>query len=162
MVRHLIIGIAMCAAVTVGVTISNADAQQTATTPTCQASQLAPSFGTGQGGAGTLQDTWRVTNVAHRTCRMTGYAGVVNYRSDGRPLPMDIHHMGTPHTVVLRHGQHASFDLRYTNPVAINCTPEKPAQMTIRTPGARLPVIVPNGLPSCHGRASESPLRRGD
>ena len=162
MIRYLIAGIAVCAAVTIGVTISNASAEQSATAPTCQASQLTPSFGTGQGGAGTLQDTWRVTNVSGRTCRMTGYATVVNFRPDGRPLPMGITHMGTPHTVVLTHGQHASFDLRYPNPGAINCKGEKPAHMTMRTPGARLPVIATNGLPSCRGRASESPLRHGD
>ena len=163
MVRYLLIGIMMCTAVTVGLTISSAaDAQRMTTAPTCQASQLEPEFGTGQGGAGTLQDTWRVTNVSARTCRMAGYPSVVNYGSDGRPLPMHVTHMGTAHAVILRHGQHASFDLRYTNPVIGQCTAEKPAHMTIRTPGARLPVIVDNGLPSCRGRASESPLRHGD
>ena len=163
MVRYLLIGIAMCTAVTVGLTISSAaDAQRRTTPPICQASQLQPSFGTGQGGAGTLQDTWRVTNVSGRTCAMTGYPTVVNYRAGGRPLPMGISHMGTPHTVILRHAQHASFDLRYTNPAIGQCTAEHPAHMTIHTPGARLPVIVTNGLPSCRGRASESPLRHGD
>lgn len=162
MVRYLVIGIMMCTAVTVGLTISSAADAERTTAPTCQASQLRPSFGTGQGGAGTLQDTWRVTNVSGRTCRTTGYPTVVNYGTDGRPLPMDISHMGTSHAVVLRHGQHASFDLRYTNPVIANCTAEHPAWMTIRAPRARLPVIVNNGLPSCHGRASESPLRHGD
>ncbi len=59
---------------------------------------------------------------------MSGYPTVVNYGTDGRPLPMHVTHMGTAHAVVLRHGQHASFDLRYTNPVISNCTPEQPAQ----------------------------------
>jgi hypothetical protein len=155
------VGVAVCAAVTVGVTISNAGAEQSAS-PVCSATQLRPAFGTSQGGAGTLQDTWRVTNMGAHTCHMSGYARVQNYRPDGRPLPTHVTHMGTPHTVVLTPGQHASFDLRYPNPGTINCTGEHPARMTIQTPGARLPVIVSGGLPSCHGQASESPMRHGN
>lgn len=155
------VGVAVCAAVTVGVTVSDAGAEQQ-TTPVCTASQLRPSFGMSQGAAGTLQDTWRVTNEGGHACQMSGYARVVNYRPDGRPLPMNITHMGTAHTVVLTPGQHASFDLRYPNPGTIGCTGENPARMTIQTPGAALPVIASGGLHSCHGQASESPLRHGN
>jgi hypothetical protein len=155
------VGAAVCVAVTGGVTISNAGAEQT-TTPVCSSNQLRPAFGRGQGAAGTLQDTWRVTNEGTHTCRMSGYARVQNYRPDGRTLPTHVSHMGTPHNVVLTPGQHASFDLRYPNPGAINCTGEHPARMTIQTPGARAPVIVSGGLPSCNGKASESPLRHGN
>jgi hypothetical protein len=161
MVRNLVVGLAVCSAVTFGVTISDAHADR-ASSPVCGASQLRPSFGMSDGAMGTLQDTWRVTNVGAHACHFTGYPTVVNYRNDGRPLPMDISHMGTPHTVVLTHGQHASFDLRYHNPGIIGCTGENPAHMTIKTPGAALPVIVAHGLPSCGGQASESPLRHGD
>jgi hypothetical protein len=161
MVTNLVVGLAVCTAVTFGVTISDASADRTAT-PVCAASQLRPSFGTSTGAMGTLQDTWRVTNVGGHACHFSGYPAVVNYRSDGRPLPMHIGRMGTPQTVVLAPGRHASFDLRFGDPGILGCTAEHPARMTIRTPGARLPVIVSRGLASCHGRAGESPLRHGN
>ena len=162
MLKNVIIGASATTVLIVALTAASAAANSAArTAPTCGAMALRPSAGQSQGAAGTLQDTWRLTNVGAVTCQMKGYAKVVNYRHDGRPLPMSITHRGTPHVVTLAPGQHARFNLRYPNPAIRGCTAQHPAHMTIQTPGAHSPVIATGGLPSCAGAASESPLVHG-
>lgn len=165
MLKKAIIGVSAASVLVVGVvvlTAASATANSAArTAPTCGAMVLRPAAGASQGAAGTLQDTWKLTNVGPVTCRMRGYAKVINYRHDGRPLPMSITHMGTPHVVTLAPGQHARFNLRYPNPGIRGCTAQNPAHMTIQTPGANSPVIATGGLHSCAGEASESPLVHG-
>jgi hypothetical protein len=162
----LVVGICGTAAITAAITVALAGASAAAgrTTPTCSATQLAPRFAGGNGGAGTFQDTWRLRNASAHTCKISGLATVQNYGSDGRPLRMDVTPMSTgPAPVVVLHpNQHAAFDLRFENPGVINCHGENPSEMTIQWHGAGRPVIVSRGLPSCHGQASESYLRHGN
>lgn len=132
-----------------------------APTPTCVPGHLKPAYGGRQGAAGTLQDTWRLTNVGTTTCQLDGYAAVHNYRSDGRPLPTSVTHLGTPHVVLLTPGQHASFALRFTDPGVLGCVPSPAAMLTIRTPGSTLPLITQRGERACHGALRETPLVHG-
>jgi hypothetical protein len=154
------IGASATGVLAIGLTVAT-HAASARTTPLCSATLLRPAFASSQGAAGTLQDTWRVTNLGHTTCHLSGFPVVNNYRSDGRPLPMSVSHTGTPHTVTLTSGQHARFSLRYTNPGAIGCTGENPAHMTIQVPGTTRPVIANNGTHACHGQMAETPLVHG-
>ena len=162
MQKNVVIGASVTSVLIVALTAASAAANSAArTTPTCGAMALRPSAGQSQGAAGSLQDTWKLTNVGAVTCQMKGFAKVVNYRNDGRPLPMSIAHMGTPHVVTLAPGQHARFNLRFPNPAIRGCTAQNPTHMTIHSPGANSPVIATGGLHSCAGQASESPLVHG-
>ncbi len=157
----IVVCAALAASGAVVVGLSAADATTTATTPTCAPARLVPVFGGRQGAAGTLQDTWRLRNVASSSCHLSGYPVVHNYRADGRPLPTSVTHLGTPHTVLLAPGQHASFALRFTDPGILNCTPEPAAMLTIRAPGTALPVITRRGERACGGKLRETPLVHG-
>jgi hypothetical protein len=158
------IKILACGALAVGavaVALGAAPATSATTTPVCAAAHLKPIYGGSQGAAGTLQDTWRLRNVGSTTCHLDGYPTVTNYRADGRPLRTSVTHLGTPATVVLTAGQHASFELRYTNPAILNCTPEPAAMLTIRAPGTARPVITQRGEKACRGELRETPLVHG-
>jgi uncharacterized protein DUF4232 len=145
----------------VSVAVTGAGASSAATTPTCTSARLQPIFGGSQGAAGTIQDTWRLRNTATVTCRLAGYPVVQNYRADGRPLRTSVTHLGTPSTVILTPGQHASFRLRYPNPGILNCPPEPAAMLTIRAPGTALPDIGSRGEKACRGELKETPLIHG-
>jgi hypothetical protein len=132
-----------------------------ALTQACVPGHLKPAFGGRQGAAGTLQDTWRLTNVGTAACQFGGYATVHNYRSDGRPLPTSVTHLGTPHAVLLAPGQHASFALRFTDPGVLGCVPSPAAMLTIQAPGTTLPLITQRGERSCHGVLKETPVVHG-
>jgi Protein of unknown function (DUF4232) len=141
--------------------LTQVSASSAATTPNCTSARLRPVFGGSQGAAGTIGDTWRLVNVGTITCYLSGYPAVHNYRSDGRPLPTSVTHTGTPSTVTLTPGQHASFVLLYTNPGILNCTPEPAAMLTIRAPGTALPDIGARGEKACAGKLRETPLVHG-
>jgi hypothetical protein len=159
MIKRILLGAAATAVVVGGVTVAHASSA--AATPTCAAANLRPAYGGFQGAAGTFQDTWRLRNVGHATCQLNGYPVVTNYRSDGRPLPTHVSHLGTPHTVALGPGQHASFALRYTDPGVLGCTPQPAARLTIQPPGSARPVITGRGEKTCKGVLRETPLVHG-
>jgi hypothetical protein len=160
MIKIAVAGALAAGALAAGLTAASATTT-TATTPTCVSAHLRPVFGGSQGAAGTIGDTWRLRNVGSTTCQMSGYPVVHNYRADGRPLRTTVTHIGSAHAVVLTPGQHASFNLLYTNPGILNCQPQPAAQMTIRTPGAALPVITGRGERACKGNLRETPLIHG-
>ena len=63
------------------------------------------------------------------------------------------------HTIVLVHGQHASWTLRYTDPGAINCKPENAVSMIVYPLDNFLPVLAQKGERACKGNLKyESPL----
>lgn len=159
MIKHVIAATAATSALVFGLT--GATASSARVTPTCGAAVLRPVFGGFQGAAGTFQDRWRLRNVGSATCHVRGYPTVTNYRSDGRPLPMSVSHLGTAGTVVLPPGQHASFNLRYTDPGILGCTPQPAARLTIQPPGAARPVITNRGVRACRGQVRETPLVHG-
>jgi hypothetical protein len=130
--------------------------------PLCQASQLMPRFERSEGAAGTIYDTWQLINVGGR-CHTQGWVGALNFGPDGRPLPTSLHRAAGPsHTVVLAHGQHASWTFGYTDPGIINCRPENAVSMIITPPDNLLPVLARRGEQACNGNLKyESPLVLG-
>lgn len=153
--------VVLAAGVTASVLAATASSTGAVTTPTCRSAALRPVFGGSQGGAGTLEDTWRLRNVGAVTCKLAGFPAVRNYRADGRPMAVSITHAGTAQSVTLTPGQHASFTLRYTNPAILNCTPQPAAALTIQAPGTALPVIGSRGEQACQGRLTETALVHG-
>jgi hypothetical protein len=161
MIKLVLCGVLAAGAAT-GVGFGAASATTAAaTTPTCVSAHLKPVFGGQQGAAGTLQDTWRLRNVGAATCQLKGYPAVHNYRADGRPLATSVTHLGTPQTVMLAPGEHASFALRYANPAIAGCAAQPAAMLTIRAPGSALPVITQRGERACLGQLRETPLVHG-
>jgi hypothetical protein len=157
----LIAGIAAVAsAATVGVVIAS-DASSAALVASCKSRNLRPVFAGRDGAAGTLHDKWRLVNVGTSTCGVSGYPTVHNYRSDGRPLPTSTSHSGSPSSVTLDPGQHASFILSFPDPGILNCTPSPAAMMTIQTLPTELPLITSRGERACHGELDETPLVHG-
>lgn len=130
-----------------------------AATPLCQAAQLVPRYERSEGAAGTFYDTWQLINVGH-ACHTRGWVGALNFGSDGRPLPTVLHRAAGPsHTIVLAHGQHASWSFGYTDPGIINCTPENAVAMIITPPDNASPVLVHRGERACNGNIKyASPL----
>jgi hypothetical protein len=159
MIKQVLAGAVATAALVFGLTAAAASSARVA--PTCRAVVLRPAFGGSQGAAGTFQDRWRLRNVGSATCRLRGYPTVTNYRRDGRPLPMSVSHLGVARTVLLTPGQHASFNLRYTDPGIANCTPQPAARLTIQPPGSARPVITGRGVRACRGQVRETPLVHG-
>ena len=130
--------------------------------PLCQASQLVPRFERSEGAAGTFYDTWQLINVGGR-CHTQGWVGALNFGPDGRPLPTSLHRAAGPsHTVVLAHGQHASWTFGYSDPAIISCRPENPVSMIITPADGVLPVLARRGERACNGNLTyESPLVLG-
>jgi len=130
-----------------------------AATPLCQASKLVPRLEHTEGAAGTIFDTWRLTNVG-ATCHTQGWVGALNFGPDGRPLPTSLHRVAGPsRRVVLARGQHASWTFGYTNPGVGNCQPENAVVMIITPPDNASPVLAHPGERACNGVITyESPL----
>ncbi len=131
-----------------------------ATTPTCRSSQLQPHYDGQDGAAGTLGDMWHFTNVGS-TCQTIGFVGALNFAADGRPLPTTVHWLGTKTTIVLAHGQKASWVFYYQNPGITGCTPEAATRMIVTPPNNTYPVLASRGVRSCHGIFNATPLRFG-
>jgi hypothetical protein len=129
-----------------------------ATTPTCYAASLVPSYDHSEGTLGHLYDVWRLTNVSGHTCTLSGYPAVENYQADGRPLTTTTAHQGTAAAVTLAAGAAATFTLGYVDPGVLGCTPQHPAHMTIQPPVSTHPVLVSGGEPACGGQLVEYPL----
>jgi hypothetical protein len=130
-----------------------------AATPTCYADRLRPEYGGSDGSAGHLGDRWLLRNVWTSTCSIKGFAGLTNYRSDGRPLPTSVTFDGSAATVTLAPGAAAQFSVQYRDPnIDPPCTPEPATQMSILPPGSGHPVLVNRGEAACGGVLDELPL----
>jgi hypothetical protein len=143
-----------------GALVGASSSSASAATPLCQASQLVPRYERFNGAAGTFGDIWQLINVG-ATCHTRGWVGALNFGPDGRPLPTTLHRTAGPsHTIVLAHGQHASWEFRYTAPGLINnCKPENAVSMIITPPDNFLPVLAQKGERACNGYLKyESPL----
>lgn len=137
-------------------------AAATTTTPLCSASQLVPRYEGMFGAAGTFYDKWQLINVGG-TCHTRGWVGGLNFGPDGRPLPTTLHRTAGPsYTILLRHGQHASWSFGYVDPGNLGCTPEKAVRMILTPPDNYIPVLASRGEPACNGNlVYESPLVLG-
>jgi hypothetical protein len=159
MLRSVAIAVLAATAGTVALTVAAGPAS--AHVPSCQASQLMPSYAGRDGTAGTFHDEWRLVNVG-ATCQLHGWVSVQNFGQQGIPMPMREHDAGGPAGLVdIRNGQHASFSLSYADPGISGCTPEHPSNMTIRLPGSAGEVLASRGAAACSGRVAISPMVRG-
>jgi hypothetical protein len=133
-----------------------------AATPTCYADRLRPEYGGPDSSAGHLGDRWLLRNMWTTTCSVKGFAGLTNYRSDGRPLPTSVTFDGSAATVTLAPGAAAQFSVEFRDPnIPPACTPEPATQMTILPPGSSHPVLVTRGEPACGGMLDETALTHG-
>jgi hypothetical protein len=154
--------LALLAAVGIAATTFAGATSASAATPLCQASQLVPRYEGMFGAAGTFYDKWQFINVG-ASCHTRGWVGGLNFGPDGRPLPTTLHRTAGPsHTIVLAHGQHASWSFGYASPGNLGCIPEKAVRMILTPPDNYSPVLAPRGEPACNGDlVYESPLVLG-
>jgi hypothetical protein len=154
-------GLAVAAAL-VGVTVGAVGMVATASgaaAPTCYSDRLRPEYGGPDNSAGHLGDRWLLRNVWTSTCSIKGFAGLTNYRSDGRPLPTTVSFLGSAATFTLAPGAAAAFSVQYRDPnIPPACTPQPATQMTILPPGSSHPVLVSRGEPACGGVLQETAL----
>jgi hypothetical protein len=159
MIKLIAAGTALVGA-SVGIVVAS-ETSSAALAATCHSRVLRPVFAGTDGTAGTLHDHWELVNVGTATCSVSGFPTVHNYRADGRPLPTSTTHSGSPTTVTLHPGEHASFFLSYPEPGNVGCTPQPAARMTIQPGTTELPLITNRGEKSCHGHLDETPLVHG-
>lgn len=134
-------------AVGLGVAVAGATG---ASTPACRSSQLQSHYDGQSGADGTIGDEWHFTNVGG-TCQTIGFVGALNFGADGRPLPTAVHWEGAKSTIVLAHGQRASWVFYYANPSYSGCTPEAATRMIITPPNNTYPMLASRGVQSCGG-----------
>jgi hypothetical protein len=88
----------------------------------CYSSQLAVTPGRAQGAAGSVGQTVQLRNLAHVTCTLEGYPGMLLLNASGHALPTVVHR-GASVTVsarpvslvTLTPGQSAAFDIGYAS-----------------------------------------------
>jgi hypothetical protein len=154
--RVLIVGVALASGIGV-VTAAVASEPAGASTPVCQASQLAPHYDGMEGAAGTFYDNWHFTNVGN-TCETIGFVGAENFGSDGRPLATTVTRAGTKEEVVVGHNQKVSWHFSYTDPGVLGCKPEAATNMIVTPPNNTTPVLAGRGEKACKGAITASPL----
>ncbi len=115
MSSRLLIALAALAAIT--------PASASASAPhRCYSSQLAVTPGQAQGAAGSVGQTVQLRNLAHVTCTLEGYPGMLLLNGAGHALPTVVHR-GASVTVsaravslvTLAPGQSAAFDIGYAS-----------------------------------------------
>jgi hypothetical protein len=156
MIKVLACAAAATAAVA-AIGIAIAQAGSAASPPRCAAVNLRPVYHVMGCGGGGCENQVVLRNMGARTCQLSGFPAVQNYRADGRPLPTTVTHKGTPHTVILFPGQRAVFKLSFADPGVAGCRVQ-PAEMTVRVPNTTWPVIADGGAPACKGALTETPL----
>jgi hypothetical protein len=136
----------------------------------CTASQLAASFVTGQGAAGTLFDTLALTNVSGLACALNGFVNVQMLDAANNPLPtIDVPGGGMlggrpgPSPFVLAPGAASQFVIAWSDvPVDGETTCPVAATLQVTPPGETTPLDVAglSGIAPCNsGTIDVSPLR---
>jgi hypothetical protein len=140
-------------------------------TGTCATSQLAPSFVSGEGAAGTLFATLQLANVGTSPCMLNGYVTVQMFDSASAPMPTVDRPGGGmlsgrpgPSPVTLNPGDASQFVIAWSDvPVGSETTCSAAATLGITPPGAGSSLTLmlpPPALAPCDGgRIDVSPLR---
>lgn len=132
----------------------------TSTLPTnyCQVSDLHASVEGTQGAAGTIEVTFRLTNVSPSTCVMWGYPGALLLGHGGAPLPTVVKRGGslsflnisvTTTSVVA--GGSAYFNMGYTDVPGGGPSCSNSSSLEITPPNDTEQLVVPVAIEACDG-----------
>lgn len=136
----------------------------------CMSSQLAASFVTAQGAAGTIFDTLALTNVSGLACTLNGFVSVQMLDAASNPMPtIGVPGGGMlggrpgPSPFVLAPGASSQFVIAWSDvPVGGETSCQAAATLQVTPPGETTPLDVAGlaGLAPCNsGTIDISPLR---
>jgi hypothetical protein len=140
--------------------IADAPASSSASTPMCATSQLTPSLGGGDAGAGNLYRYLVLTNHSGSTCHLTGFPGLSLLDAHGRQIGAPAtreHNSYAP--VVLRPGGSVSDTIHTANHMG-TCLPAS-TSLRIYPPGNRASLVFAGKVTICHDQFAVTPFTAG-
>jgi hypothetical protein len=137
--------------------VAYAHAATRSAAPSCKTSNLAVWLGLGEGGAaaGSTYYPLELTNVAHRTCSLSGFPGVSAVRSRQLGSPAGRDRARSPRRVTLAPGQTAHVILRIVNVAnypRARCRPVEAFGLRVYPPNARASAEIPFAFRACSRR----------
>ncbi|MFC1419471.1 DUF4232 domain-containing protein [Streptacidiphilus cavernicola] len=161
------VGALACAAAAVGFAPAAAVAAaplSAASTPMCATSQLTPSLGGGDAGAGNLYRYLVLTNHSHTTCHVTGFPGLSMLDAHGKQIgaPATEQHIGYA-PVVLAPGKSASDTIHTANRQTNSSTECLPTSTDLRIypPGNKASIVFAGKVTNCDKLFSVTPFTAG-
>jgi len=136
-------------------------APSAASAGTCVRKQLAVKAGRGEGAAGTIFNTWILTNVSKTRCTLSGYPSIALYGKRGRPIPTTVKRdlPPGPALVTLAPGGSARFLSSYSDVPSSRRPCPASSVMQVTPPGVAKSLFIPAVLGPCRGLVHVSAVR---
>lgn len=156
------------AAVTATVRQANTPTPTVSSPMPCQTSQLALSFGSSNGAAGTIVDTFQFKNISSASCTMNGFPNVQMLDSHGNLLPTQVQQGGGmlsnepgPSPFTLQPGKISTFEVAWSDvPVGSETTCPTASSLRVTPPGQSVFLTVNTNIAPCNsGHLNVSPVR---